>query len=160
MSQVLLKLSPSSATDFKCCPQLFKYRAVDRLAEPVSRAAARGSLVHAVLERLFAEPQDARTPERAQELLDALWTQVREDPDLRPSGLLGDDEQAWLEESRVLLRNYFKLEDPRALDVTRLEWWVEYELAEVHLRVIIDRLEEGPDGEWVLTDYKTGRVQG
>ena len=55
MGDALLKLSPSSATDFKNCPQLFKYRAIDRLAEPVSGPMARGSLVHAVLERLFVE---------------------------------------------------------------------------------------------------------
>lgn len=160
MGEALLKLSPSSATDFKSCPQLFKYRSVDRLPEPVSGAAARGSLVHAVLERLFAEPPDRRTPEHAEELLDALWRQVREDPDFRPAGLGGPEEASWLDASRRLLRNYFKLEDPRALHATQLEWWVEYELSDVHLRGIVDRLEERPDGAWVLTDYKTGRVPG
>ena len=160
MGEVLLKLSPSSATDFKSCPQLFKYRSIDRMAEPVSGAAARGSLVHAVLERLFAEPPSARTPQRAEELLDALWAQVREDPDFRPAGLGGPEEVSWLDASRRLLRNYFKLEDPRGLEASQLEWWVEYELADVHLRGIIDRLEERADGTWILTDYKTGRVPG
>lgn len=160
MGELLLRLSPSSATDFKSCPQLFKYRAIDRLPEPVSGAAARGSLVHNVLERLFAEPPPARTPARAEELLEALWMQVREDPDFRPAGLGGADEVAWLDASRRLLRNYFKLEDPRSLEASQLEWWVEYELSDVHLRGIIDRLEERPDGSWILTDYKTGRVPG
>jgi putative RecB family exonuclease len=160
MGELLLRLSPSSATDFKSCPQLFKYRAIDRLPEPVSGAAARGSLVHSVLERLFAEPPHGRTPARAEELLDALWMQVREDPDFRPAGLGGADEVGWLDASRRLLRNYFKLEDPRSLEASQLEWWVEYELSDVHLRGIIDRLEERPDGSWILTDYKTGRVPG
>lgn len=160
MGELLLRLSPSSATDFKSCPQLFKYRAIDRLPEPVSGAAARGSLVHSVLERLFAEPPGARTPARAEELLDALWMQVREDPDFRPAGLGGADEVGWLDASRRLLRNYFKLEDPRSLEASQLEWWVEYELSDVHLRGIIDRLEERSDGSWILTDYKTGRVPG
>ena len=31
MEEALIKLSPSSATDFKSCPQLFKFRSVDRL---------------------------------------------------------------------------------------------------------------------------------
>ena len=160
MGELLLRLSPSSATDFKSCPQLFKYRSIDRLPEPVSGAAARGSLVHAVLERLFAEPPSSRTPARADELLDALWMQVREDPDFRPAGLGGPEEVPWLDASRRLLRNYFKLEDPRSLEASQLEWWVEYELSHVHLRGIIDRLEERPDGSWILTDYKTGRVPG
>jgi putative RecB family exonuclease len=160
MEQAVLRLSPSSASDFKSCPQLFKYRSVDGLPEPVSGAAAKGSLVHAVLERLFAEPAETRTPARSQELLELLWGQVREDPEFRPAGLGSPEEDAFLDQSRTLLHNYFKLEDPRVLTAAQLEWWVEYELTEVHLRGIIDRLEERPDGSWILTDYKTGRLPG
>ena len=160
MEQELLRLSPSSVTDFKSCPQLFKYRAIERLPEPVSGPAARGSLIHAVLERLFTEPGPMRTPDRAQELLVALWNQVRNEPEFRPDGMGSVEEDAWLSESQGLLANYFKLEDPRALQASRLEWWIEYELTELQLRGIIDRLEERPDGSWILTDYKTGRVPG
>ena len=155
-----LKLSPSSASDFKSCPRLFKFRAIDREPEPVSKVAARGSLVHAVLERLFAEPASMRTAERAEALLEALWHEVRMERDVRPEDLVEDDEEQWLSEARRLLRNYFKLEDPRALCASRLEWWVEYEMPAIHLRGIVDRLEERADGSWVLTDYKTGRVPG
>ncbi len=160
MDEAGLKLSPSSVTDFKSCPQLFKFRKIDHLPEPVSGAAARGSLIHAVLERLFSEGAPARTPDRAQELLDALWRQVREDPEFRPTGMGMEEEAAWLKEARSLLRNYFKLEDPRAVEASELEWWIEYDLSEVQLRGIIDRLEKRADGSWVLTDYKTGRVPG
>jgi putative RecB family exonuclease len=160
MDATELKLSPSSVTDFKSCPQLFKFRKIDNLPEPVSGPAARGSLIHAVLERLFSEPPSLRTPDRAQELLDALWRQVREDPDFRPTGMDMAAEAAWLKEARNLLRNYFKLEDPRALQASELEWWIEYDLSDVQLRGIIDRLEKRSDGSWVLTDYKTGRVPG
>jgi putative RecB family exonuclease len=155
-----LKLSPSSASDFKNCPQLFKYRAIDRLPEPKSGPAARGSLVHAVLERLFSEGATSRTPERAEELLDALWREVREDPEFAPVAAEQPDDEKWLQTGRSLLRNYFKLEDPRDIEASRLEWWVEYELPQMHLRGIIDRLEERGEGRWVLTDYKTGRVPG
>lgn len=160
MDQAVLQLSPSSATDFKSCPQRFKFRAIDRLAEPTSQAAARGSLVHAVLERLFAEEPPLRTPQHAAALLEALWLEVRNEPDVRPAGMEDGEEMAWLDSSRVLLANYFKLEDPRALQASRLEWWVEYELEDLHLRGVIDRLEERVDGTWILTDYKTGRVPG
>jgi len=46
-------LSPSRANDFQQCPLLFRFRVVDRLPEPPSLAAARGTLVHTVLERLL-----------------------------------------------------------------------------------------------------------
>lgn len=156
----LLKLSPSRATDFKSCPQLFKYRSIDRLPEPVSKGAARGSLVHLVLEKLFAEDAPLRTPERADEMLQTTWVELREDPEYRPEGLALEQEQAWLSEARRMLANLFKLEDPARLGTSKLEWWVEYEVADLHLRGIIDRVEERPDGAWVLSDYKTGRVPG
>jgi putative RecB family exonuclease len=160
MDGLLLKLSPSSALDFKSCAQLFKFRAVDRLPEPVTRGAARGSLVHAVLERLFLEPPMSRTPEHADDMLVAVWNEVGSDAEVRPANLTAHAEAEWLEGARRMLKNYFRLEDPRTLRASRLEWWVEYELPEIQLRGIIDRLEEHPDGSWVLTDYKTGRVPG
>lgn len=157
MDGTLLKLSPSSARDFKSCPQLFKYRAVDRLPEPVSSAQAKGSLVHSVLQRIFLEPPETRTQERAEELLTRLWSEV-DDDEVRPTELDPVDEAKRFAESMRLLRNYFRLEDPRGLSASKLEWWVEYELPDIHLRGIIDRLEERDDGSWILTDYKTGRV--
>lgn len=160
MAETLLKLSPSSATDFKSCPQLFKFRAIDRMPEPISGAAARGSLVHAVLERLFQEEPLRRTPERAIELHDALWLEIRNDPEIRPTGMKAEEEEEWLAQGRSLLTNYFRLEDPRTLQASRLEWWVEYELPDIHLRGIIDRLEVREDGSWILSDYKTGRIPG
>ena len=44
-------LSPSRAADFKQCPLLYRFRAIDRLPEVPGRAQVRGTLVHAVLER-------------------------------------------------------------------------------------------------------------
>ena len=58
-------LSPSRAADFMTCPLLYRFRVLDRLPEPPSPAATRGTLVHAVLERLFDEPASGRTPQAA-----------------------------------------------------------------------------------------------
>src|ERR1700722_20404142 len=70
-------LSPSRAADFMTCPLLYRFRVVDRLPEPPSAAAARGTLVHAVLERLFDEPAAGRTPAVARALLQAQWRRLR-----------------------------------------------------------------------------------
>src|SRR5215471_3525620 len=67
-------LSPSRAADFMACPLLYRFRVIDRLPEPPSPAAARGTLVHAVLERLFDEPAPARTPAAAQSLVEPEWS--------------------------------------------------------------------------------------
>ena len=49
-------LSPSRANDFLTCPLLFRFRTIDRLPEPSSPAALRGTLVHTALEHLFDLP--------------------------------------------------------------------------------------------------------
>jgi putative RecB family exonuclease len=157
--ETTLKLSPSSASDFKSCPQLFKFRSVDRLPEAASPAAARGTILHAVLERLFSETAERRTPERAYELMEELWPAFQEaEPDTIE--LSDEEQQACLDDSRKLLANYFRLEDPSLLRAARLEWRVEHDLADISLRGVIDRLEVSADGTWTLTDYKTGRVPG
>src|SRR6202041_202054 len=55
-------LSPSRASDFKQCPLLYRFRAIDRLPEPASAAQLRGSVVHAALEQLYALPASERLP--------------------------------------------------------------------------------------------------
>src|SRR5688572_19846862 len=54
-------LSPSRAADFKTCPLLFRFRTIDRLPERPTADQVRGTLVHAVLERLFDLPAAERT---------------------------------------------------------------------------------------------------
>src|SRR5436305_3982294 len=81
-------LSPSRAADFKTCPLLFRFRSIDRLPEQPSPDQARGTLVHAVLERLFDLPAGERTPERAAALVAPQWARlVEESPEL--AGLFG-----------------------------------------------------------------------
>src|SRR3989440_11331166 len=66
-------LSPSRAADFMTCPLLYRFRTIDRLPEPPTTATARGTLVHAALERLFDLPAAGRTPEAARGLLARGW---------------------------------------------------------------------------------------
>jgi putative RecB family exonuclease len=71
-------LSPSRAADFKTCPLLFRFRTIDRLPEIPSADQVRGTLVHAVLERLFDLPADERTPEAAAALVAPEWERLVE----------------------------------------------------------------------------------
>ena len=72
---VLGALSPSRAGDFISCPLLYRFRTIDRLPEPPSPDALRGTVVHKVLEDLFDLPSPERTPERAGEMLEPAWEQ-------------------------------------------------------------------------------------
>ena len=83
-------LSPSRANDFKQCPLLYRFRAIDRLPEVPTAAQVRGTLVHAVLERLFLLPAGERTPEAARALLGPTWARLCEDDPGLAAALFGD----------------------------------------------------------------------
>nr|WP_212758700.1 PD-(D/E)XK nuclease family protein [Cellulomonas fimi] len=152
-------MSPSRANDFLQCPLLFRFRVVDRLPEPPSAAAARGTLVHAVLEHLFDLPAAERTLESARALVPGRWAQLREDaPDV--ATLFPDDDalREWLTSAEALLATYFTLEDPTRLQPRERELMVSVELEDgPQLRGIVDRVDVAPNG-WVrVVDYKTGK---
>ena len=67
-SAVRLTLSPSRASDFMTCPLLYRFRTIDRLPERPSPEATRGTVVHAVLERLFDLPAAVRDTEAGKTL--------------------------------------------------------------------------------------------
>ena len=152
-------LSPSRANDFQQCPLLFRYRVVDRLPEPTSAAAARGTLVHAVLERLFDLPAAQRTLEAARAMLPGQWRELRERAP-QYDELFADesDEAAWLGGAGDLLGTYFTLEDPTRLEPESRELPVRLDLEDgPQLRGIVDRVDVAPNGWLRIVDYKTGR---
>ena len=85
-------LSPSKVESFKSCALAFRFSAIDRLPEPPSPWATKGTLVHRALELLFEEPPRARTLEAALTALDRAYTEMGTDPDLVDLHL--DDQQA------------------------------------------------------------------
>jgi len=151
-------LSPSRAGDFLTCPLLYRFRVIDRLPEPPSPAAVRGTLVHAVLERLFDAAAADRTPDAAHSLVAPEWSRLlAEEPEL--ATLFPDEEQRgiWLAEVAQMLDRYFVLEDPRRIEPAHRELCVEATLASgLRLRGYIDRLDVAPGGEMRIVDYKTG----
>ena len=151
-------LSPSRAADFMTCPLLYRFRVIDRLPEPPSPAAARGTLVHAVLERLFDEPPAGRTPDAARSLLAPQWERLSAaEPELTSLFATEAERAVWLDEAAAMLDRYFTLEDPTRLEPAHREMSVQTVLdSGLTLRGYIDRLDVAPTGEVRVVDYKTG----
>jgi putative RecB family exonuclease len=144
-------LSPSRAADFKTCPLLYRFRTIDRLPERPSADQVRGTLVHAVLERLFDLDPSDRTPEAAAALVAPQWDRlVDEHPELaelfpdQPAPEQPVSEQPAVDQpapdqpgggerdlpatvaellasARELLSGYFAVEDPRRLQPAERE---------------------------------------
>ena len=151
-------LSPSSVSAFKSCPLAFKFSYIDRLPEPPSPAATKGTLVHRALELLMCRSPSERTVDAALVDLETARVEMVDDPDL--AGLeLTDEQRAQFDaDAEELVRRYFQLEDPRTVNPNGLELKLTAQFGRVKLRGVIDRLEIDDDGEFVVTDYKTGSV--
>lgn len=160
-------LSPSRAADFMRCPLLYRLRVIDRLPEKPSEAATRGTVVHAVLERLFDAPAADRTAERARSMVAGEWERLRAArPEL--AGLFAAAEgaadaaalTAWLESAEQLVERWFTLEDPTRLEPAERELYVETVLESgLTLRGYVDRLDVAPTtGDLRVVDYKTGKA--
>lgn len=156
-------LSPSRAGDFLTCALLYRFRAIDRLPEPPSPEAVRGTVIHRVLELLYDRPAAERTPAEAARLLAPAWAEVRaaepERSDLFPDDPDGDAERAWLAGADAVLARYFDLEDPRRLEPAAREVAVSARLPSgLTVRGIVDRIDERSDGALRIVDYKSGRA--
>ena len=151
-------LSPSRAGDFKACPQLFKFRAIDRLAEPASVYQARGTTAHLALQRLFDHPSAERSPELLYDLFRDAWTELRGSDEFEDLFGDTDEERQWGVESLALLTNYFGIEDPTGFDPVDRELDMLEDLDGITIRGILDRIDRDDDGRLVITDYKTGKA--
>jgi putative RecB family exonuclease len=142
---------------FTSCPLAFRFSYLERLPEPPSAPASKGSLVHLALQHLMWRPAEDRTIDAA--LADLARARTEFEVDAEFAGLqLSDAEwDAFHADAEVLVRRYFELEDPRRVRPIGIELFVRAELADgVAVRGIIDRLELDENGDLVVTDYKTG----
>ncbi len=161
---VLGAISPSRAGDFMSCPLLYRFRTVDKLPEPFSVEAVRGTVVHKVLEDLFDLPAAERTPERAHDLIVPAWEALLEAEPAAAEMFDGESVppiDEWMVSCRLAVDRYFTLEDPRRLEPAERELYVETLLeSKLLLRGFVDRVDIAPDGAIRVVDYKTGRSPG
>lgn len=154
-------LSPSKLTTFRECPLAFRFSAIDKLPEPPSAPALKGTLVHEVLERLFWDvPAGLRTAKRANAIFDEIIPVFQQREDVLLLRLEETDAQAFVRDARRLVQNYFLLEDPNNVNVIGIELMVATPTVNPMLRGIIDRLDIDANEDLIVVDYKTGRAPG
>ena len=153
-------LSPSKIASFQACPLAFRYSEIDRIPEPPSPWATKGTLVHKALELLFWEfPAGERTPEAASECLATALEAMISHPEYTGLGMNDEDASAFAADAARLMRQYFRVEDPNRIRAVGTELMLQTTLPDgVVLRGIIDRLELDGEGGLIVTDYKTGRA--
>ncbi|MHB1534432.1 MAG: RecB family exonuclease [Acidimicrobiales bacterium] len=152
-------LSPSKVSSFKDCALAFRLSTIERLPEPPSPQAAKGTLVHRALQLLFWE-EDAgrRTLPAARSKLARAVPEILDGPEYAALALSYVEREEFVADAGVLLEHYFTLEDPDAVRVIGTELRLSVTVGTLKLSGIIDRLELDTRGELIVTDYKTGRA--
>ncbi len=168
-----LNLSPSRISDFQTCPQLYKYRSIEKLPERPGLDALRGSIVHLILENIFDLDKNLRTLENAQQKISETTEYfLNNDPNLfcaldqsiafpNTNKVQTSKENMELLNKEIsdLLTNYFKIENPKNINPKSREELIEYELTpEILLKGYVDRIDESEQGLIRINDYKTGKA--
>tara|TARA_B000000565_G_C23709541_1_gene349058 strand:- start:10 stop:984 length:975 start_codon:yes stop_codon:yes gene_type:complete len=155
---MIKNLSPSRASQFKTCPQQFKFANVDKLKEPTNEVQAKGTAVHQALEDLFELPKEDRDTEKLHNLFRAAWTKVRRTDEHHNLFSSVDEEREWGLDGLKLLNNYMSMEDPKSFDPLERERWVRGTIEDLNLRGILDRMDRNQNGELIIVDYKSGKA--
>jgi putative RecB family exonuclease len=152
-------LSPSKIASFKDCALAFRLSVIDRVPEPPSPHAAKGTLVHRALELLMWEEEGPdRTEAAALSKLERAVPEVLDGEEYAALPWPPGEREEFVADAAELVRNYFRLEDPRSVQVIGTELRMSVAVGSLRLSGIIDRLELDRDGELVVTDYKTGKA--
>src|SRR4029079_5193780 len=146
----------SSMGAFTSCPLAFRFSYVQRLPEPPSPPASKGTLVHRALELLLDRPPDERVLDAAIADLDRAASELADHPEFSGLELSAEELEQFRASAEELVRRYFELEDPRTIRPIGLEIKLAADVGRATIAGLIDRRELDDDGELVVTDYKTG----
>ncbi|MEC9000299.1 MAG: PD-(D/E)XK nuclease family protein [Actinomycetota bacterium] len=149
--------SVSAAGLWRQCPRRWRFRYVEKRADPPGEPALLGTFVHRVLELLCAEPADGRDLDRARELAAEAWPDTADDPDYVALGHDAEAQRHFKWRGWRAIEALWQIENPADVEVRATEAKVQATVGGVPFFGIIDRLDVEPSG-LVVTDYKTGKA--
>ena len=145
-----LRLSKSKIDTYETCPLQFKFQHVLRIPTPPSSAADTGSAVHAVIEKVTKYQIEGKTlPEdEIFDLLEKNW-----DSKAFENETASNQKK---EEAKTLLQTFLAWNESNPNTPIAVEKEFNLELGGVKFKGFIDRVEQTPNGKYVVIDYKTG----
>jgi len=150
-------VSPSSLSTYTQCPLKYKYSRVNKIPEPPTQATLLGNFVHDVLEAFYGQlDPDQRTASSLRSLSTSTWADGGWAD--RIKGIVKEEEsQSFRWNAWWCLENIFKVENPKAVDVSGVETELNGKILGVPMKGFIDRWFAA-NGEVRISDYKTGKT--
>jgi len=142
--------SASALKVYKDCPLCYKFRHVLQVPSLPRTFFSMGSAVHTVIEHLSNQQLEgiAPTKERALALLESTWSseaytsKTHEEEDLAKAGTILDTYIAW------------QAKNPDTILASEKKF--QFPVSGRQLKGSIDRVEQTPEGGFVVVDFKTG----
>ncbi|HEV2728159.1 MAG TPA: PD-(D/E)XK nuclease family protein, partial [Solirubrobacterales bacterium] len=146
----MLSLSASDLSLYLTCPLKYKFARVFGIPQEPTINQRFGILFHNVLERFHKEPPE--NPEEGLAVLNRLF-----ESGWRRTGFgSSDDELQFRDRAREALRLYWERERESEGEPVWLEKKFDFKIGDHHVRGRVDRVDQLPNGDYELIDYKTG----
>lgn len=153
-------ISFSRMGTYKSCPRKWKHTYIDRrVLESTSYDAVKGNFVHDVFEFFYKLPAEQRTIDAAKAVAAEQFATFSQSEDFLLLHL--PDEEAikqFKRDSWDCVRALWQLEDPTQIDVHSTELPFRVEFDGITMNGFIDRIERTASGEWLISDYKSGKA--
>ena len=147
----LVRVTPARLATWASCPRKYRMTYVDKPTPSRGGPWAHntlGAVVHNALRAFFELRAEQRTPEKAAALV---WRHWKND------GFADRDHASeYRERAQRWVSDYVRNLDERANPIA-LEQWVSASIGTIIAEGRVDRIDQRPDGELVVIDYKTGR---
>jgi len=148
-----LILSPTSINTYADCPLKFKFQKILRVPSPSSSTLDLGSTIHKVVEKL-AELREKGIKPTEKEAMKVLSESM-----MFRSFENKTEQKRSSDRAKEMIKTYLEWEAKTLNKVLALEQEFQTEIAGIQFTGRIDRVEENPQGELEIIDFKSGSVK-